>query len=276
MAASAMEEFDFVRYLRAKRSVDDRAMNPRVWTRLEREVAAIARPIDVLDAGAGVGTAAERMRDWSLIRAGVRSRYCAVEPRTELLHEARHALATLTLDADFVASEIEEFASREDRRERFDLVIAHALLDILDLESSLEALIRLLRRGGLLYLPITYDGHSSFEPARAEDEAVLSAYHGTMPRRGETGRLLYHGVRRRGLEVLEVGSSDWVVHPLDGAYPADEAYFLRFILATIDRASRGKMPAQPLASWIAERRRQIDEAQLVYCAHQFDLLARLP
>jgi SAM-dependent methyltransferase len=270
-----MEQVDFVRYLRAKRSVDDRAMNLRVWARLGRELEAF-HEIDVLDAGAGVGTGAERMIDWNLIRPGGRMRYCALEPRTDLLEEARRALTPLPLECDFVASELEEFASRADRGERFDVLVAHAVLDILDLERGLEALTRLLRRGGLLYLPITFDGHSSFQPARREDEAILSAYHETMPRRGGTGRLLYHAVRRRGLEVLEMGSSDWIVHPVDGAYPGDEAFFLRIILATVEGAVRGRVPAEALDPWVFERKRQVEEAELVYCAHGLDLLARLP
>jgi SAM-dependent methyltransferase len=270
-----MEDLDFVRYLRAKRSVDDRALNRRVWARLGRELEPIRRPIDVLDAGAGVGTGAERMRDWNLERAGQRIRYCAVEPRAHLLEEARRILTPLPMDVTLVASEIEEFASSRGGQ-RFDLVVAHALLDIVDLEKTLDALIRLLGKGGLLYLPITFDGESSFEPAQREDEATLSAYHGTMPRRGRTGRLLYHAVRRRGLKVLEVGPSDWVVHPVDVGYPQDEEFFLRFILSTVENALTGRVPAEALGSWLAERRRQVDQAELVYCAHQLDLLARLP
>jgi hypothetical protein len=270
-----MEDLDFVRYLRAKRSVDDRALNRRVWARLGRELEALRRPIDVLDAGAGAGTGVERMTEWNLVRPAQRIRYCAVEPRKDLLEEAGRILTPLEMDATLVASEIEEFASREAGK-RFDLVVAHALLDILDLEETLDALIRLMGKGGLLYLPITFDGESSFEPAHPADEAILSAYHGTMPRRGRTGRLLYHAARRRGLEVLEVGPSDWVVHPVDDRYPEDEEFFLRFILATVEGAVRGLVPAEALASWLKERSRQVGDARLVYCAHQLDLLARLP
>jgi hypothetical protein len=269
-----MEDLDFVRYLRAKRRVDDRAMNRRVWERLGRALEAIPGPLDVLDAGAGVGTGAERMRDWNLVRPGQRIRYCALEPRTDLLEEARRTLKPLPMEATLVASEIEPFASRQGSQ-RFDLVVAHAVLDILDLEKTLDALIRLLRNGALLYLPITFDGETSFEPGLREDEAILSAYHDTMPRRGATGRLLYHAVRRRGLEVLEMGSSDWVVHPVEDGYPEDEEFFLRFILSTVENAVTGRVPAEALASWLAERRRQVDEAELVYCAHGLDLLARL-
>src|SRR3990170_8481489 len=68
MAQTAMK--DFARYLLAKRSVDDRALNRRVWGRLERELRKSgAESLRIVDVGAGLGTGAERIAEWRLLEA---------------------------------------------------------------------------------------------------------------------------------------------------------------------------------------------------------------
>jgi hypothetical protein len=76
------------------------------------------------------------------------------------------------------------------------------------------------------------------------------------------------------MEVLEIGSSDWIVHPAGGGYPGDEEFFLRFLLSTIEGALRHRVDAAILDPWLEERRRHLDSADLLYCAHQLDVLAR--
>ncbi|HLE69639.1 MAG TPA: class I SAM-dependent methyltransferase [Vicinamibacteria bacterium] len=268
---------DFARYLLAKRSVDDRALNRRVWGRLERELReSPEESIRIVDLGAGLATGAERIAEWQLVEPLSAIRYTGVEPRRELLEEAHLRLRSLPFPAELAGATLEEFAARDENRGRFDLVVAHALLDILELSPSLEALVGLARPGGLLYLPITFDGETLFEPGSSQDDAVLSAYHDTMEARGSsrTGRRLFHALRSIAAEVLEIGSSDWIVHPTRAGYPEDEAFFLEFILKTIEDAVRDRVERASLETWLSERRRQLASADLVYCAHQVDVLAR--
>ena len=117
----------------------------------------------------------------------------------------------------------------------------------------------------------------------------MRAYHRDMDERirygrpaGEsrTGRLLFHYLRAAGAPALAAGSSDWVVYPArDGDYPADEAYFLRSILSTIQNALRSREdrvePAE-LTDWLAVRGRQLAAGELVYIAHQLDFVGRSP
>jgi len=156
---------------------------------------------------------------------------------------------------------------------------AQALLDILELSPSLEALVGLTRPGGLVYLPITFDGETIFEPGSSLDDAVLSAYHDTMEETGSsrtsrTGRRVFHALRSFPVEVLEIGSSDWIVHPVRGEYPGDEAFFLDFILKTIEGAVRERVERASLETRLSERRRQLESADLLYYAHQVDVLAQ--
>jgi SAM-dependent methyltransferase len=275
MAQTAMQ--DFARYLLAKRSVDDRALNRRVWGRLERELRkSPAGSLRIVDVGAGLGTGAQRIAEWRLVEPLSAVRYTGVEPRKELLEEARRRLRSLPFPAELAAATLEEFAARDENRCQFDLVVAQALLDILELSPSLEALVGLARPGGLVYLPITFDGETIFEPGSSLDDAVLSAYHDTMGETGSsrTGRRVFHALRSFPIEVLEIGSSDWIVHPVRAQYPEDEAFFLDFILKTIEGAVRDRVERASLETWLSERRRQLESADLVYYAHQVDVLAQ--
>jgi hypothetical protein len=268
---------DFARYLAAKRSVDDRALNGRVWRRLATELKrSAADPLLIVDAGAGIGTGAERISESRLVEPPSRVRYTGVEPRKELLQEASSRLRSLPFPAELAGTTLAAFADSALNRGRFDLVIAHALLDVVELAPALEALVGLARPGGLLYFPITFDGETLFEPEAREDQEILSAYHDTMQEKGSsrTGRKLFHRLRALGVEVLEMGSSDWIVHPTPGGYPGDEAFFLDFILSTVESAVRDRVEKETLAGWVSERRRQVELAELLYGAHQLDVLAR--
>ena len=60
--------YAYTRYLAAKRSVDDRALNRQVLAELCRRMPAGAPRI--LEIGAGLGTMVARLLDWQVIRAG--------------------------------------------------------------------------------------------------------------------------------------------------------------------------------------------------------------
>jgi hypothetical protein len=170
-----------------------------------------------------------------------------------------------------------------------DVLIANAVLDLVDVPAVLPGLLRLLVPGGVYWFTINYDGESIFEPGHLHDNQVMQAYHRDMDERvrygrpaGEsrTGRRLFRYLRAAGAPALAAGSSDWVVSAgPDGNYPGDEAYFLRRILDTIQNALRSRQdrvkPAD-LADWLAVRGRQLAAGELVYIAHQLDFAGRSP
>jgi hypothetical protein len=169
------------------------------------------------------------------------------------------------------------------------VLIANAVLDLVDVPAVLPGLLRLLVPGGAYWFTINYDGESIFVPGHPHDDAVMRAYHRDMDERvrygrpaGEsrTGRHLFHHLRNAGAPALAAGSSDWVVHPApDGSYPADEAHFVGRILATIRDALRSRpdrVDAADLAGWLAVRERQLAAGELVYIAHQLDFAGRAP
>ncbi|MCL7418927.1 MAG: class I SAM-dependent methyltransferase [Halalkalicoccus sp.] len=267
----------FQAYLRAKRSIDDRALDRRVLDRLREELP--SGSLDVFEVGAGVGTGITRLLEWGVLPTRVD--YTAIDRRAENAVAAReHLIAEgFVEDGDrlvredttvsLVAGDAFEVVSDD---AEYDLLVAQAVLDLVELDEALPALFDALSPNGLAYFPITFDGGTIFEPAHPLDDRVLDAYHRDMDREGssETGRRLLAAVPDAGGEVLAAGSSDWVVYP---PYSGDERVFLAHILETIEGALADE-GIDGLEEWLAARREQFEGGELVYIAHQLDVLCR--
>ena len=291
--------FDYPRYLAAKTTVDDRALNQHVLAELRRLMPAGAPR--VLEVGAGLGTMAARLMDWGLVGAG---EYILLDADRQLLDDSRRWLrdwaAARGLRSDLRPDglQVGELRVRLEHAELggyleagpgsvADVLIANAVLDLVDVPAVLPGLLRLLSPGGVYWFTINYDGESIFAPGHPHDDQVMQAYHRDMDERvrygrpaGEsrTGRHLFGYLRAAGAPALAAGSSDWVVSAgPDGNYPADEAYFVRSILSTIRDALRtrpDRVDPADLADWLAVRGRQLASGELVYLAHQLDFVGR--
>ncbi|HKZ55805.1 MAG TPA: class I SAM-dependent methyltransferase [Anaerolineales bacterium] len=312
-AAVPTDRSRFVRYLAAKKSIDDRSLNRHVRDCLATALAhdrPQPRPesLQVLEVGAGIGTMIERVLRWGLFPG---ASYRAVDAEASNIEEARSRLPRWARDEGlstkvhsdgsmvfgeggealrvrFVVGDALELAESGEAQ-GWDLLIAHAFLDLIDLPSGLPRLLMLLRPGGLFYATLNFDGATILQPSMDPDldQAVERLYHQTMDARrvhgkasgdSRTGRHLFQRLAAAGVEILASGASDWVVFPQSGAYPGDEAYFLQFIVQTIESALAGHpdLDQERLPAWIRERKAQIERGELVYIAHQLDVLARIP
>ena len=278
--------FSFPRYLAAKKSVDDRALNRLVWDRLADEIATRNSALDVLEIGAGIGTMAERVAEWGLLTNG---HYTALDSEAENVAAARARLGEGKGDLrlSLEQADVFEFAARPDQQQRYDLLIAHAVLDLFDIPRALPRLLSVLKPGGLCYFTINFDGATIFEPVIEPvlDAQIETLYHRSMDERitdgqpsgdSRSGRHLFHLLPSAGVEVLAAGSSDWVVFG-SGDYPDDEAYFLHCILHFVESTLTGhpELEKKAFAQWMSKRRRQIAAGELVYIAHQMDFVGRL-
>jgi hypothetical protein len=293
--------FDYVRYLAAKTTVDDRALNRHVLAELCRLMPAGAPR--VMEVGAGLGTMVARLMDWGAVRAG---EYILLDADRQLLDRSRRWLCDWAASRGLRSDLLPDGLRVGDLRVRLvhaelgsyleaahgaaaDVVVANAVLDLVDVPTVLPGLLRLLVPGGVYWFTINYDGESIFEPGHPHDDQIMQAYHRDMDERirygrpagkSQTGRRLFHHLRAAGAPALAAGPSDWVVYPgPDGNYPGDEAYFLRSILNTIQNALRNRRDrAEPagLADWLAVRGRQLAAGELVYIAHQLDFVGRSP
>jgi hypothetical protein len=339
-------EYSFIRYLAAKQSVDDRALNRHVWHSLMGTLPAgvAGTSLRILEIGAGIGTMIERWLAWG---PPADVHYTALDADVDNIAEAQRRLPERAAASGWhtqphtdgellllrggqtvvvrpVVADVFECAvqaingrppgghgevpvssggdvavcsdspacclrgSQESRT--YDLMIAHAFLDLVDTQAALSALLPLLTPGGLLYATLVFDGATILQPELQPelDATVEQLYHGTMDGRlndrGEpsgdshSGRHLFGHLKAAGATILCAGSSDWVVFGDNGNYPEDEAYFLHFIVNTLAGALRGHpaLESESFTEWIKGRHAQIERGDLVYVAHQLDVLARAP
>jgi len=298
--------FNFIDYLVAKKSVDDRALNRNVLQSLVQHLGPIKAlgPLDILDIGAGIGTTLERLVEWNILGNAA---YTAIDLQPENIAEAARRLPLWAARLGFRiqqqakgififqrphqrisvilhAINAFDFVARKVGLQKWDLVIAHAFWDIVDIPILLPDLLSLIRTDGFYYFTINFDGQTIFLPEidPSLDREIINLYHRHMDEKtvgdrsvggSQTGRKLFEQQKLAGGQIIDAGSSDWVVFPHENGYYEDEAYFLHCIVDTIQTALQDRAPFD-IYPWIEQRHRQIDQNELVFMTHQLDFLGK--
>jgi 2-polyprenyl-3-methyl-5-hydroxy-6-metoxy-1,4-benzoquinol methylase len=310
-----LPDYSFTRYLAAKRSVDDRALNQGVWNSFLTTLSSIQQPhvpAQVLEIGAGIGTMVERLLEHQAL---TNCHYHAIDAETSNIAVAweraqnwssfvgyacqasqnlgsyfqaglNHSASEGSANIQFAQQNLFDLLSAPEHQRRYNLVIAHAFMDLVNVKQVLPEMVKLLKPPGYLYLTLNFDGATIFQPTinLKLDALIESLYHATMDSRmiagkpsgdSHTGRHLFHDLRQADLTVFAAGSSDWVVFPTPSGYLEDEAYFLHFIVNTVYSALHGHplLPESQFKGWIQTRHQQIDRRELFYIAHQLDFFA---
>ncbi len=290
-------EYSFPHYLQSKITVDDRALNKDVFRTLKANLP--PAPFSMIEIGAGIGTMLTRLVEWELL---TNAEYLALDEMAENIAYASEWIPKWAESAGLKAERIAEnkirlhdhardvsitferadvFEFIKTNPPKSDLLIAHAVLDLFPLPESLPKLFSLTK--SLAWLTINFDGLTTFEPTvdAALDATIERLYHESMDTRptggdSRTGRHLFSRLRSGNAQILAAGASDWVVHSINGKYPADEKYFLYFILHFFEESLTGNknLNANAFAAWLSKRRAQIERGELVYIAHQMDFLAK--
>jgi len=151
------------RYLAAKKSIDDRALNHHVWETLRQTLppCIASEPVQILELGAGIGTMLERVVDRGLLKGPTTYLATDVDPRqlraarkylSQWVQKHGHNLSwtddrgwlttargeiSLTLEP----ARAEELADRSASLGPFHLIIAHAVLDLIDFSAVLPRLL---------------------------------------------------------------------------------------------------------------------------------------
>lgn len=299
--SATTEAFSFPRYLLAKQSVDDRALNKDVLAVLRSRLNGL-QSLRVSEVGAGIGSMAVRLLRWQVLPPD--TEYTLIDSLPENIAFARRWLPEWALangwqtqvtaaerislsrperrvDLHLVQADVFDYLRRQPAAA--DLLIAHAFLDLLPLPEGLREMFSLLRPGGRAWLTLNFDGLTTLEPPfdAALDERLERLYHRSMDERpgggdSRSGRHLFRYLQQVGGQIEAAGASDWVVYPQDGRYPADEAYFLGCILHFFEQSlgAHPEVDREIFARWLAARRRQVEQGELVYLAHQMDFLVQ--
>jgi hypothetical protein len=247
---------DFERYLAAKATVDERALNREVCSRFRTDVCRRPEP-RILEAGAGTAAFCRRFLSWD---DRPDCTYVAVDTDAGLLSTARDRILDTARDEGFTASLVDPSLSLDslslDLSEAtivaalrlsgparidvhlvagdalavasvsdWDALVAQAFVDLLT-PDEVKRLVSGVAAGGSVYFPITFDGGTAFSPPHPADEALLDAYHATMV--GDNGDRLGARAGRRlrtllpefGVDLAAVGDADWTVEPADASVKA--------------------------------------------------------
>jgi len=301
-------DYSFIRYLCAKQTVDDRALNQHVWQNLLENLPSTIPPrsLRVLEIGCGIGTMLIRMLERGLLGD---AEVTAIDALPENINFANQHLTEwgklqgylvnpfvggleltrqgFTVKFELEAIDLFDFIRREAGQRSWDLLVAHAFLDLLNVATALPLIFELCRPGGLFYFSLNFDGVTSLQPMIEPtlDELVERLYHRTMDERitagqpsgdSQAGRHLFAHLHNVGATIFAAGASDWVVFPTPQGYPADEAYFLHFIINTIAEALSEHPDLDQLSfnKWITVRHAQVERRELIYMAHQLDFVGR--
>lgn len=305
---------DFRRYLESKETVDDRALDVSTMMALGESVSEFeGSTLRILEVGCGVGNMLPRLLRRGVLEGSFDIDYTGIDIQDELFEVAVKRVAQwserlgfsfsegsnetefiLTSDGRkltirFKVASLQSWSAQEASAQAYDLVIAQAVLDILDTRKAVAQIFKMLPPGGFYYFPIHFDGNTIFEPVfdEALDAEIENRYHASMDNRvvdgnasgdSRTGRHLFQIIRDSGGEVISSGGSSWVVHGRGGGYPDDEAYFLHFIVDGVyTELSECPEISQPfLWQWAGMRHSQIEDGSLVYIAHQIDFFGALP
>ncbi len=292
---------DFQTYLEAKRTVDDRALNRRVFEQFADAVDDRETPVRIVELGAGTGTMIARLAAWDGLPEQVS--YRAIDRDAASIEHARahvpdwlaaagYEIETSPGSKTVVARSGEQrlevalgVADAFDIDDSADVVIASAFLDVVPLVDAIETIAELLGPGGVLYAPITFDGGTRFAPRDSLDDRIERYYHRHMddvrPTGGsQTGSELLVTLPDRGWDVQSTGGSDWIVRPNGDGYPGLEREFVAHLLETIEGALADFEPdviaPTTRERWFDRRRRELDRGELVFVAHNLDVLARRP
>lgn len=302
------DQYTYPRYLSAKATVDDRALNQHVWGQfLDALTTDSSGTIQLLEVGGGVGATAQRIVEALETRSVESVQYTLVDLEPQNIQAAASSLRewaeacgysvsgqnvqqwrgeALNVELQLITADLFEAAGHVDRGS-LDAVVGQAVLDIIDAPQALRTLRPPLRPGGLWYLPIHFDGMTTFEPTldASLDATIERLYHDSMARSGDEeggadgaqcGRRLLTTLQDQGDTLLAAGASDWVVFGQNGKYPADEAYFLHHILHFVEEELSNSPDLAPdrFGDWLMKRRRQVANGELIYIAHQLDVLAQ--
>jgi SAM-dependent methyltransferase len=286
-----MASVSFADYLEAKLALDERSLNPTVRKAF---LESLRDRVEVrcLDVGAGTGATLRRLLAWGV---SGRWRVTALDRDGALLDLARDKFRAAlrarcaraddpVIEALFACGELD----RHRPRDRYDVVVAHAFLDLMPLPQTLAHLCACLEPGGFLYATLNYDGETLLAPLYRDtglEAALLACYDESMEQRRAhglptggalCGRRLQALLPHQGFEVLAQGRSDWLLHPVPGAYPDGDGACLEHLLGLILKeglASRRFAP-QTLERWHRERLQLLHGNRLAARVRHLDFLAR--
>ena len=91
---------------------------------------------------------------------------------------------------ELIVGELFDTLSKKSDSGSWDLLMAHAFLDLVDIRLAMPLLLSGVRPGGLVYFTLNFDGLTAFEPVadQALERKIVRLYHETMDKRSGKGQ----------------------------------------------------------------------------------------
>ena len=296
---------DFSAYLDAKFALDSRSLNPTVLENLRRALA-LRSSLRCLDLGSGKGATIKRLVDLcpaasleitaldldpGLLTSGAEQLSQDFQKRGfQILRSATGLVAQTRTRRISIAFACDSALIWNPGMGEFDLIAAHAFMDLMPLAALCEKVLALLKPAGIFYASLNYDGETALIPPYPEESLereILEYYDLSMEQRrldhaatggAYSGRRLVGALSRSGFEIEAYGASDWEITPLRGQYRDRDAACLQALLDMIHAEAQdsGRFNPELLARWYRERCAAIDVVRLGMIVHQLDILAAKP
>lgn len=291
--------FDYPEYLATKQAIDDRSLNQSVWQTMAAwlKPQAVSPEFRILEIGAGTGAMIFRLLDAGLLG---HCQYVAVELEPAFARVFENDLSVWAgahgykvevtgplhwtlknaenlIELQWLSADILELASVF-APGYFDLLIGHAVIDLLPVPECLPGLLKRVKPGGGFYFSLNFAGVTSFSPSHPRDFEICAAYHRDMDMRfpglewraSLTGQVLGRWLNGQGHLVLGDGDSDWQI----STEPTPAAAANRFISNILDTMAKALVGRDGLEDWLKQRRQQADSGNLLFVAANRDYFGR--
>jgi diaminopimelate decarboxylase/SAM-dependent methyltransferase len=238
------------------------------------------RKVRVLDVGCGAGHYLKHLLDADLKKKleylGVDISQEMVDTASEVWRDYKNPDVTFS----FIQGDVLDLSTFLESEE-YDLVVGLSLMEYVKDDLAMHQLVRRLKPGGFLHLPINYDGVTQFEPTfdRKLEEKIISTFNDKIIPEPYCGRRLYHLAKDENLEIVEFNVDDWVIMPHDDAsgsagYRDGQELLLERVLSAFGDIGEGALTQAEKNSWLNMRHQQLKERELVFICRQCSLLAR--
>ncbi|MGY8814127.1 MAG: SAM-dependent methyltransferase [Gammaproteobacteria bacterium] len=243
------------------------------------------RPLNIIEIGAGIGTMIERFLDEDIL---ANCHYTAIEMEPPFREVAFNRLKNwamlnnfsydeinkekivltangINLELNWVIADVLNYHEIA-KKNTHDLLIGHAIIDLLPVPQCIPTLLDYLKPGGAFYFSLNFSGTTQFQPNHPYDKKISAAYHQDMDNRfsglkwqpSQTGAVLGNWLTTQGHTIIEQGSSDWKL-PLSDLAPDLNSLFINNILDTIENALKN---LSGLDEWLVTRRLQLEAGEL--------------
>ncbi len=294
----------FADYLAAKYALDSRSLNPDVYQCLLSELNAKTK-LRWLDLGTGSAAMLRRLVSATAIESidaiGIDNNQALLEVGElttqrwlsdqgysikhqdgALLAQSGNKLLQLRFDCRSALDAIPET-----HRNTFDLVTAHAFMDVAPLAPVTDTIANYLSPGGLFYGTLSYDGETALIPGYHDENfenTILANYNQSMEDRrlngektggAKSGRRLLSVLQIKGFDVIAYGSSDWNITPIRGHYRDSDQTCITALLEMINKEAmrHAGIDTGQLNAWYTDRLSTVEQQQLGLIIHQMDILA---